>query len=78
MGIRSALTQGQSFFAIFCIEALADRLKLSGNAIYLLLSEKSDIFDGYIIPNYEALHTQGKEYIVDDLIAIMDEKGILG
>ena len=26
---------------------------------------------------YEILHTQGKEYIVDDIIEVMKERGVL-
>ena len=38
--------------------------------------EKTNILDGYIIPGYEMLHTQSKEYIVDDIISLMAERGI--
>jgi len=41
------------------------------------LAEKSDILDNYIIPCFDALHTQGKEYIVNELVEIMQEKGLL-
>ena len=40
-------------------------------------TEKSDILNDYIIPEYEILHTQGKEYIVDDIIEVMKERGVL-
>ncbi|MGO5333989.1 DUF3791 domain-containing protein [Enterococcus cecorum] len=30
----------------------------------------------YIIPEYAVLHTQSKEYIVDDIIDVMKEKGV--
>ncbi|MCL2243459.1 MAG: DUF3791 domain-containing protein [Treponema sp.] len=63
-------------FVIFCIENIAEYLKLGGNEIYILLTEKSDILDNYIIPCYDALHTQGKEYIVNDIIEVMREKGL--
>ena len=39
-------------------------------------TEKSDILNDYIIPEYEILHTQGKEYIVDDIIEVMEERGV--
>ena len=32
----------------------------------------------YIIPEYEILHTQSKEYIVDDIIELMQERGVIG
>lgn len=45
--------------------------------VYDALTEKSDILNDYIIPEYEILHTQGKEYIVDDIIEVMKERGVL-
>ena len=64
-------------FAVFCIENVAECLGLKGEATYKLLTEKSDILDNYIIPCYDALHTQGKEYIVNDIVEIMREKGLV-
>jgi hypothetical protein len=31
----------------------------------------------YIVPHYEALHTQGQEYIVRELKELMESRGIL-
>ena len=64
-------------FAVFCIENIAEHLGLKGDESYKLLAEQSDILDNYIIPCYEALHTQGKEYIVNDIIEVMREKKLL-
>lgn len=65
-------------FAIFCIEAVAKKLGMDAPNLYALLTEKSDILNSYIIPNYEMLHTQGKEYIVADIIEVMQKEGIIG
>jgi hypothetical protein len=64
-------------FAVFCIENIAENLGLVGDEIYKLQTEKSDILDNYIVPCYDALHTQGKEYIVNDIIEVMREKGLV-
>ena len=64
-------------FAIFCIENIAAKLGVSAEKVYDALTEKSDILNDYIIPAYEILHTQGKEYIVDDIIEVMKERGVL-
>ena len=64
-------------FAVFCIENAADALGLTGAEIYRLLTEKSGILDEYIIPCYDTLHTQGKEYIVHDIIEYMREKRLV-
>jgi len=63
-------------FTVFCIENVADYLRLKGEEVYKLLTEKSDILDNYIIPCYAALHTQGKDYIVNDIVEFMHEKGL--
>lgn len=64
-------------FAIFCIEEIALKLQIPGSAVYDMLSKRSDILSSYIIPSYDVLHTQSKEYIVDDIIALMREEGVL-
>ena len=63
-------------FAVFCIEYVAEKLNLKGDEAYKLLTGKSNILDNYIIPCFDVLHTQGKEYIVNDLIEVMQEKGL--
>ena len=63
-------------FAVFCIESIAARLEKNAEEIYSMLTEKSDILFGYIIPEYEILHTQSKDYIVNDIISLMQERGI--
>ena len=64
-------------FVIFCIEEVALELQLPGNVVYDLLTEKSDILYGYIVPSYDVLHTQGKHYIVEDIISLMRERGVV-
>jgi hypothetical protein len=63
-------------FAVFCVENVADECGRSGADVYRLLTEKSGILDDYIIPSYDTLHTQGKEYIVNDIVEYMREKGL--
>ena len=63
-------------FAVFCIENLATRLGKNAEEIYKMLTEESNILSDYIIPEYEVLHTQSKDYIVDDIISLMQERGI--
>ena len=64
-------------FVIFCIEEVAAKLQLPGNAVYDLLTKKSDILSGYIVPSYDVLHTQSKQYIVEDIISLMREEGLV-
>lgn len=63
-------------FAIFCIENVAAKLGVDAELIYQAFTEKSNILNGYIVPEYETLHTQSKEYIVHDLLDVMKERGV--
>ena len=51
-------------FAVFCIENVAAKLGVDAERVYQAFTEKSDILNGYIVPEYEVLHTQSREYIV--------------
>ena len=63
-------------FAVFCIENIAAHLGVDAQRVYSALTEKSDILNGYIVPEYEILHTQSKEYIVRDILDVMKERGV--
>lgn len=63
-------------FAIFCIENVASKLHTDAQKVYAALAEQTDILQEYIIPEYEVLHTQGKDYIVDDIIDVMKERNV--
>lgn len=63
-------------FAIFCIESLAEFYHVDGRRMYDVLTRKSDILYNYIIPVYEPLHTQGKTYIVNELVEVINERGV--
>ena len=63
-------------FAVFCIENIGIRLGRSAEEVYQMLTGKSNILNSYIIPEYEMLHTQSKDYIVDDIVSLMKERGI--
>ena len=64
-------------FAIFCIESVAEKLQLPGNVVYDLLTRKSRILPDYIVSSYDVLHTQSKQYVVDDIISFMKEEGVI-
>ena len=63
-------------FAVFCIENVAAKLGMGAERAYQAFTEKSDILNGYIVPEYEVLHTQSREYIVDDLLTVMKERSV--
>jgi len=64
-------------FAVFCIESIAEHLDVNGAEIYTKLKHESDLLDKYIVKCYDVLHTQGKEYIVDDIVEIMRKEGLV-
>lgn len=64
-------------FAVFCIENIAIAIDNSPQEVYEMLTEKSNILYSYIIPEYEMLHTQSKEYIVHDIMEFMKDRGVL-
>mgnify|MGYP005800454967 FL=1 len=63
-------------FVVFCIENIAIKLGKNAEEVYQALTEKSNILNDYIVPEYEMLHTQSKEYIVNDIVSLMEERGI--
>ena len=70
------MSSEQLDFVTYCIGNLSMRLQLPQRAIYLKLKD-SGILENYIVKGYEVLHTFGKEYLMDDLITYMQEKGAL-
>jgi len=71
------MTENEQEFAIFCIENLAEKLGVGGEVVYKMLTRDSDLLDTYIVPNYAALHTQGRDYIVNDLAELLKKEGVL-
>lgn len=63
-------------FAVFCIENVAAFLGVDAKRVYQAFTEKSDILYGYIVPEYEMLHTQSKEYIINDICEVMKERAV--
>lgn len=62
-------------FIFFCIENTAKKLGVPAERLYDAL-KKSGLLLDYLVANYEALHTQGKDYIVNDLIDTMKDAGV--
>lgn len=52
-------------FYTYCLENYATHKHLSGMSAWALFKESGA--DVYIIDNYDLLHTQGLEYILDDI-----------
>ena len=63
-------------FAVFCIENVAESIGKTSGAVYRALAGENGILRQYIVPCYDVLHTQGKEYIVNDILEVMKERGV--
>ena len=66
----------RSDFVTYCIGNLSRRLGLNARDVYQRL-KTSGILTDYIVPSYDVLHTFSKEYLMEDLIDFMKEKGVL-
>ena len=71
------MTHAETEFVVFCIEELAAECGMPGNDMYRLLAEKTDMISNYIIPNYEVLHSMGRNTIVEEMKNILYERGVL-
>lgn len=63
-------------FVVFCIENVADALGKPSNDVYRALTGPSNILNQYVVPSYDVLHTQGRDYIVNDILEVMAERGV--
>ena len=61
-------------FSIFLLYSLAEKWERTPVEVYQILNT-TGVLDEYIIPCYDVLHTQGKEYLVEDITEYVKEKG---
>lgn len=69
------MDRNQLEFVLYCVESLADNLKKDPIEVYELLKNSGILYE-YIVPSYDVLHTQGRDYIVDDILMAMKKKGV--
>jgi hypothetical protein len=62
-------------FSIFILYSLAEKWKKIPVEVYKILNS-TGILDNYVIGCYDVLHTQGKEYLVEDITEFVREKGV--
>jgi len=62
-------------FSIFILYSLAEKWKKTPTFVYKILNS-TGILDNYVIAEYDTLHTQGKECLVEDITDFVKEKGI--
>lgn len=62
----------QTGFLVYCIEMYKDKYNLSGAQTQELFSKTGA--DLYILNHFEALHTTGLEYTLDDIHGFIEER----
>ena len=67
-------TENELEFSTFIFYSLSDSWNTSPADVYKILSS-SRILDGYIIEAYDVLHTLGKEYLVEDITDLVNDRG---
>lgn len=62
-------------FSVFIINKLAEHTGKSVVEIYEILTE-TEVLDNYIIECYDVLHTLGSEYLMEDIIEVLKDRGV--
>ncbi|GMO41558.1 MAG: hypothetical protein Ta2B_21420 [Termitinemataceae bacterium] len=75
--MTKSMTKDELAFAIFCVECVADEVGLKGDEVYglMITCPGMNVLDDYIIKYYDTLHTQGRMYLVDDILELMRKNG---
>lgn len=67
-------TENELTFSTFIFYSLSNSWNTSPAEIYKVLNS-TGILDGYIIEGYDVLHTLGKEYLVEDITELVNDRG---
>ena len=62
-------------FVIYMIHACANHWKCSPSEVYKKM-KSTDCIMGFLVPNYEILHTQSTQYIMEDIKEYLTIRGI--
>ena len=62
-------------FVTFTIGSVAEWLHKSPAEIYRIFKH-TNVIAGYLVPAYDVLHTFGRQYLVDDVLDYIQEKGV--
>lgn len=57
----------KTIFVSSCIESVANHLGCPASAMYARM-QKIGLIEGYIWKYYDTLHTQSREYVIDDVL----------
>ena len=62
-------------FVIYMIHACANSWRKMPSEVYKLL-QKNGCIENYLVPHYDILHTEGTEYIVEDIKEYLGIRGV--
>ncbi|MBQ7372825.1 MAG: DUF3791 domain-containing protein [Lachnospiraceae bacterium] len=62
-------------FVIYMIHACANQWCKVPSDVYKML-QKTGCIDNYLVPHYDILHTQGTDYIVEDIKEYLGIRGV--
>ena len=62
-------------FVVYIIHACANKWDMLPSKVYQKL-QNAECIDRYLVPHYDILHTQGTDYIVDDIEKYLEVRGI--
>ena len=63
-------------FVVYMIHACASKWDMLPSKVYRKL-QSAECIDRYLVPYYDILHTQGTDYIVDDIEKYLETRGIV-
>jgi len=61
-------------FLVYCIEIYKTANKLNGRQVMQLFTQYG--IHEYILNCYDALHTTGREYIIEDITSLIEERKV--
>lgn len=62
-------------YVVYMIHACANKWNLMPSEVYKKLKETGCI-DNYLVPHYEVLHTQGTNYVLEDIQEYLGVRGV--
>lgn len=62
-------------FVVYIIHACANKWNMMPSLVYEKL-KSVECIERYLVPHYEILHTQGTEYVVDDVKKYLEVQGV--
>lgn len=70
------MTKDVLSFIVYMIHACANKWGVSPSVVYKKM-QAANCITNFLVPNYEILHTQSTQYIVEDINDYLNARGIL-